>query len=101
MSEEKEKELEDMINALRKVEAYLDPPMYQKIREKLVEGHMGTEEAEFLQNLRRDEQAQKLGLTRDEYEEELTNPGSHLKPSRKLLKIIMSKKYRADRNKNR
>ena len=74
-SKEKYEELCTIFKALGKVKDQLGEQMWQRIRKLLVEGHMKTQEAAFLQGLRRDTAAQYLGMNREDYEKSLSPQG--------------------------
>ena len=64
-------ELCAIFKALGKVKDQLGEEMWQRIRELLSKGQMKTQEADFLQGLRRDAASQYLGMSRGEYEKHL------------------------------
>ena len=63
-----------LFKALSKAKSILGEDNWHEIRQRLVTGSLKTEEAEFLQNIRRNAAAASLGKTRDQYEDFLENP---------------------------
>ena len=65
------KDLAPIFKALSLVKEQLGKEIYEEIRYRLVDGTMGRDEAEYLQNLRRNNMAKHLGMTRKKYEASL------------------------------
>ena len=61
-------ELRDLYVELGKCIPVLGKDVVRKLKIKLAEGFMRTDEAEYLQSMRRDECAAELGKSRKEYE---------------------------------
>ena len=64
----------ELFRVLHEAKSILGQDNWTEIRRRLIEGSMKTKEAEFLQNLRRDETAKSLGMTRPEFEDFLETP---------------------------
>ena len=67
-------ELTAIFKALDKAKDQLGKDMWRRIKELLAKGHLKTQEASFLQDLRRNAAAQHLGMSREKYEKFLENP---------------------------
>lgn len=61
-------ELGPIFKALSSCRGKLGKKMYEEIRERLVQGMLAKQEAHFLQELRRDNVAEYLGMSRENYE---------------------------------
>ena len=77
------KELRDEIYpALQKAKDAIGEKMVDRIYRLLIDGYLHTQEADYLQDMRRDNMAEYLGMTFDEYERFLK--GENIKGSRKI-----------------